>query len=199
MKTSVDYYKNNLKKYYVSGSFFMVQTLLIKQKMKNLHNYKLSLIKALQNIDIKVVEEIEELIYKKITQGKQIFTCGNGGAASVSNHFLCDFNKGIKLSSKNKLRPKVMSLSNNIENILAISNDIKFDNIFSFQLDNYCKPGDLLITFSCSGTSKNILNVINYAKNKKLQTISFTGFAPKKIRKNYRFKFKCKYKKLWCC
>ena len=76
-----------------------------------------------------------------------------------------------------------MSLSNNIENILAISNDIKFDNIFSFQLDNYCKPGDLLITFSCSGTSNNILNVINYAKNKKLQTISFTGFAPKKLEK----------------
>jgi D-sedoheptulose 7-phosphate isomerase len=151
--------------------------------MKNLKSYKLSLIKALQNIDIKVVGEIETLIHKKITQGRQIFTCGNGGAASVSNHFLCDFNKGIKLSSENKLKPKVISLSNDIENILAISNDLKFDKIFSFQLDNYCKPGDLLITFSCSGTSSNIINVIKYAKSKKLQTISFTGFASKKIRK----------------
>lgn len=151
--------------------------------MKNLKSYKLSLIKALQNIDIKVVGEIETLIYKKITQGRQIFTCGNGGAASVSNHFLCDFNKGIKLSSESKLKPKVISLSNDIENILAISNDLKFDKIFCFQLDNYCKPGDLLITFSCSGTSNNIINVIKYAKSKKLQTISFTGFASKKIRK----------------
>jgi len=151
--------------------------------MKNLQNYKSSLVKASQNINIKVVEKIEKLIYKKITQGKQIFTCGNGGAASVSNHFLCDFNKGIKISSKNKLKPKVISLSNNIENILAISNDIKFSQIFSFQLDNYCKQGDLLITFSCSGTSKNILDVISYAKSKKLQTISFTGFATKKIKK----------------
>jgi len=151
--------------------------------MKNLQNYKSSLVKASQNIDIEVVEKIERLIYKKITQGKQIFTCGNGGAASVSNHFLCDFNKGIKLSSKNKLKPKVISLSNGIENILAISNDLKFGQIFSFQLDNYCKPGDLLITFSCSGTSKNILDVIKYAKSKKLTTISFTGFASKKIKK----------------
>ena len=151
--------------------------------MKNLQGYKSSLIQASQNIDINIVEKIEKLIFKKITQDKQIFICGNGGAASVSNHFLCDFNKGIKLSSKNKLKPKVISLSNDIENILAISNDIKFDKIFSFQLDNYCKPGDLLITFSCSGTSKNILNVINYAKNKKLKTISFTGFASKKIQK----------------
>lgn len=151
--------------------------------MKNLQNYKSSLVKASQNIDIHVVQKIEKLIYKKITQGRQIFTCGNGGAASVSNHFLCDFNKGIKISSKNKLKPKVISLSNDIENILAISNDIKFKQIFSFQLDNYCKPGDLLITFSCSGTSKNILDVIKYAKSKKLKTISFTGFASKKIKK----------------
>ena len=151
--------------------------------MKNLQSYKLSLVKASQNIDINVVEKIEKLIFNKITQGKQIFTCGNGGAASVSNHFLCDFNKGIKLSSKKKLKPKVISLSNDIENILAISNDINFNQIFSFQLDNYCKPGDLLITFSCSGTSKNILDVIKYAKSKKLQTISFTGFASKKIKK----------------
>ena len=151
--------------------------------MKNLQNYKSSLVKACQDIDIKVVKRIEELIYQKIIQGKQIFTCGNGGAASVSNHFLCDFNKGIKLSSKNKLKPKVISLSNDIENILAISNDLKFSEIFSFQLDNYSKPGDLLITFSCSGTSKNILNVIKYAKSKKLKTISFTGFASKKIQK----------------
>lgn len=151
--------------------------------MKNLQNYKSSLVKASQNIDIVAVEKIEKLIYKKITQGRQIFTCGNGGAASVSNHFLCDFNKGIKLSSKNKLKPKVISLSNDVENILAISNDIKFSQIFSFQLDNYCKPGDLLITFSCSGASSNILNVIKYAKIKKLQTISFTGFASKKIKK----------------
>ena len=151
--------------------------------MKYLDQYKKQLIEASKNIDTEVIEKIEKLILKIIIQRKQIFTCGNGGAASVSNHFLCDFNKGIKLSSKNKVKPKVISLSNDIENILAISNDIKFDEIFSFQLDNYCKPGDLLITFSCSGTSKNILKVIKYAKSKKLKTVSFTGFASKKIKK----------------
>ena len=151
--------------------------------MKNLQIYKDKLIEASNEINIKVIYQIEKLILKKIIQGKQIFTCGNGGAASASNHFLCDFNKGIKFSSKKKLKPKVISLSSNIENILAISNDLNFDEIFSYQLDNYCKPGDLLITFSCSGKSKNILNAIYYAKNKKLDTISFTGFASKKIQK----------------
>ena len=74
-------------------------------------------------------------------------------------------------------------MSNNIETILAIGNDLSFDDIFKFQIDNYYSAGDLLITFSCSGTSKNIINAIRFAKEKKIQTISFTGFASKKIQK----------------
>lgn len=162
--------------------------------MKYLDQYKKQLIEASKNIDTEVVEKIEKLILKKIIQGKQIFTCGNGGAASVSNHFLCDFNKGIKLSSQKKLKPKVISLSSDMESILAISNDISFEEIFSFQLENYCKPGDLLISFSCSGSSKNILKAINFAKIKKLETISFTGFAPKKIQKKTDINFNANIK-----
>lgn len=151
--------------------------------MNNLKSYTQDLIKAIKLIDLKQVSKVEKLIIKKILLNKKIFTCGNGGAASVANHFLCDFNKGIKISSKNKIKPKTISLSNNIETILAIGNDLSFDDIFKFQIDNYCSTGDLLITFSCSGTSKNIINAIRFAKERKIQTISFTGFANKKIQK----------------
>lgn len=151
--------------------------------MNNLKSYTQDLIKAIELIDLKQVSKVEKLITKKILLKKKIFTCGNGGAASVANHFLCDFNKGIKISSKNKIKPKTISLSNNIETILAIGNDLSFDDIFKFQIDNYYSAGDLLITFSCSGTSKNIINAIRFAKEKKIQTISFTGFASKKIQK----------------
>lgn len=150
----------------------------------NFFNFYINeVIKGTKQIDIKKIKKIENIILQTIFKDKQIFTCGNGGSASVANHFLCDFNKGIKLSSKKKLKPKVISLSNNLENILAISNDIDFDQIFSFQLDNYAKKGDLLITFSCSGSSKNIIKAINYAKEKKINTISFTGFASKIVKK----------------
>ena len=49
------------------------------------------------------LENLTKTIEKKIKLKKNIFVCGNGGSASVSNHFLCDFNKGIKLSSNKKL------------------------------------------------------------------------------------------------
>ena len=149
--------------------------------MNTIKNYKENLIKAINSLDEEKIIKIQNKLLQSIKNNKNIFTCGNGGAASVSNHLLCDFNKGIKISSNYKLKPKIISLSSNIEIITAISNDLNYDRVFEFQLDNYAKKNDILLTFSCSGTSKNIINVINYAKSKKLYVISFTGFAPSKI------------------
>ena len=80
------------------------------------------------------LEKITRTLEKKIRLKNKIFVCGNGGSASVANHFLCDFNKGIKYSSNKKLIPKVLSLNNSIETITAISNDINYSQIFNYQL-----------------------------------------------------------------
>ena len=135
--------------------------------MKHIKNYLSTLKKGINALDFIKLQKIEEIIFNKIKKNKKIFICGNGGSASVANHFLCDFNKGIKLSSNNKLKPKIISLSDNIETILAVANDISFNKIFSFQLDNHYSKGDLVILLSCSGSSPNIIDTLNYCKKKK--------------------------------
>ena len=149
--------------------------------MKHIKNYLHILKEGIHNLDLSRLLQIEDIIFNKIKQNKKIFVCGNGGSASVANHFLCDFNKGIKLSSNNKLKPKIVSLSDNMETVLAIANDISFSKIFSFQLDNYYTKGDIVILLSCSGSSPNILDALEYCKKKKIFTISLTGFAKKNI------------------
>ncbi len=149
--------------------------------MKNIKSYIYNLEARIKKLDLLKIQKIEDIIFKKIKEDKKIFVCGNGGSASIANHFLCDFNKGIKLSSKNKLKPKIVSLSSNIESILAIANDISFNKIFSFQLDNYYTKGDIVILLSCSGSSPNILDALEYCKKRKIFTISLTGFAKKNI------------------
>jgi D-sedoheptulose 7-phosphate isomerase len=84
-----------------------------------------------RKINLNDLDQILQILKSNIKKRSNIFVAGNGGAASVSNHFLCDFNKGIKISSKKKLLPKVISLANSIEYITATSNDIKFSEIFS--------------------------------------------------------------------
>ena len=151
--------------------------------MKNIKNYLKILKNGISSLYISKLSKIEHVIFDRIKKNNKIFICGNGGSASVANHFLCDFNKGIKLSSKHKLKPKIISLSDNIETVLAIANDISFKKIFSFQLDNYYSKGDIVILLSCSGSSPNIVDTLNYCKKKKIYTISFTGFAKKNIQK----------------
>jgi phosphoheptose isomerase len=151
--------------------------------MTNLKSYLDNLIRVANSIDLNLLHKIEKIIYDKILGKKNIYICGNGGSSSVANHFLCDFNKGVKISSNYKLKPKIISLSNNLESILAIGNDISFDKIFTYQLENYCSKGDMVITLSCSGNSPNIIDVLNFCKKKKIFTISFTGFATKQIQK----------------
>ena len=163
----------------------------MKSKNQNgkefIKKYYLNFIKGIKNIDEKLLLQIADLISNKIKKNSQIFVAGNGGSSSVANHFLCDFNKGVMLSSKYKLKPKIISLSNSIEMITAISNDISYDEIFTLQLKNYVRKGDCIICFSCSGKSKNILNLIKYANQNKIDVILFQGFGSKA--KNIKTKF----------
>ena len=155
----------------------------MKSKNQNgkefIKKYYLNFIKGIKNIDEKLLLQIADLTSNKIKKNSQIFVAGNGGSSSVANHFLCDFNKGVMLSSRYKLKPKIISLSNSIEMITAISNDISYDEIFTLQLKNYVRKGDCIICFSCSGKSKNIINLIKYANQNKIDVIFFQGFGSK--------------------
>ena len=167
------------KKFYAKDNFY-------KEYVEKL-NFTLS------SMNFKTISLISDVLKEIIIKKKNIFVCGNGGSGSVANHFLCDFNKGIKLSSKKKLMPKIISLSSTLEMITAIGNDLGFDNIFSFQLENYANKGDCIILFSCSGTSKNIKKAIKTATTLGIKIILVTGFNNKKLKNiNIHLDLNCK-------
>lgn len=156
---------------------------MIKQKKRSLNcksfyiNYNNDLSNVLKNKHFLELEKITKFLEKNIFKHKKIFVCGNGGSASVANHFLCDFNKGIKETTDKKLIPEVISLTNSVELITAIANDLEYSKIFEYQLENLSSKGDILLIISCSGKSKNIINAAKYAKKNKLNIISLIGFG----------------------
>ena len=107
-------------------------------------------------------------------RGAQLYVCGNGGSASISNHLACDHSKGAQTDTD--LRPKVVSLSTNMETITAIANDISYDEIFVYQLRTLAEKDDVLLTISSSGDSENVVQAAQWAKENGLEVISFTGF-----------------------
>lgn len=138
------------------------------------NDYFYYLFKTLDKLKSSELKKISNLILKTIKSKKKIFICGNGGSASLANHMLCDFAKTLKQNTK--LVPRIISFANNLELITAISNDMSYDQIFSYQAENLCEKNDLIIFFSSSGNSKNLINLFNVAIKKKCKTVSFVGF-----------------------
>jgi phosphoheptose isomerase len=107
-------------------------------------------------------------------RGAGVFSCGNGGSASIANHLQCDHVKGVRTTTD--LAPHVMSLSANAELLTAIANDIGYEDVFVYQLQAQSGHGDVLIAVSSSGRSPNIVRALTWARDHGLRTIALTGF-----------------------
>lgn len=107
-------------------------------------------------------------------KGKRIFICGNGGSASTASHFECDFNKGI--SYDQKVKYDFECLSDNVPMMMAIANDIGYDDIFVVPLKNKLKSGDIVIGISGSGNSENVVRAITYGNEIGAETIALVGY-----------------------
>lgn len=139
-----------------------------------LDTYASEVAKALASVDRAALDRAARLLFKTIEQDGQIFACGNGGSAAISNHLQCDHMKGI--STDTDLRPRVQSLSASVEIITAVANDIEYAAIFAYQLSRAARPGDALIAISSSGNSENVCQALLWARENGVATIALTGF-----------------------
>ena len=137
-------------------------------------NYIKTLQGVLDQLDHSAINSVLNLLVQATEKGKTIYIFGNGGSAATASHFQNDFNKGISEYTEKKFR--FQCLNDNIATVLAIANDISFDEIFRFQLDGRLREGDLVIAISGSGNSKNVLYAAEYAKKQGNTVIGMTGF-----------------------
>lgn len=122
------------------------------------------------------LKELTKAIYRlmKARNLKQnVFIIGNGGSATTAMHFASDLNKGAY--NENAPRFKAQCLAYNIAELTALSNDHGYEYSFVDQLLNKIEKNDVLVVFSCSGTSLNVVMAANYARTKGASVITFTG------------------------
>jgi len=137
-------------------------------------DYLAEMARAAGAIDRAAFKKAAGLLAETVKRRGTVFACGNGGSAAIANHLTCDCLKGAQTGTL--LKPKVHSLSANIEVITAIANDFAYEQIFSYQLATLAEPGDLLITISSSGNSPNILAALDWARANGVASIAMSGF-----------------------
>jgi D-sedoheptulose 7-phosphate isomerase len=154
----MDIYKNFLKSY-------LTETI----------NQLIELINYNPSIDDENFNKINNLT-RKILDSDRIYIMGNGGSAATASHFANDLSK-FPIVNKHSPRLKVISLTDNIPLITAISNDISYDDIFVEQLKNHLENTDILIGISGSGNSKNCIKAFEYAKLIRAYTVAICGYG----------------------
>jgi len=131
-------------------------------------------IQALEGLDRRSIHKFADLMIDTYKDDKTIFFFGNGGSGSSAAHFCGDLLNNISIGLARRF--KAICLNDNIPALTAIANDISYENIFVEQLKNFARPGDLVVGFSGSGNSKNVLRAFEYANTIGAKTLAICGF-----------------------
>lgn len=129
-----------------------------------------------ENIDqmIDDIFKISDLIVDSIKNRRKIMFCGNGGSAAESQHMAAEY--CATLNHKN-FRSGIPAISLTVDTsfLTAWTNDFNYSEVFSRQIETLGQVNDVLMCYSTSGTSTNIVEAAKMAKSMGIKVILFTG------------------------
>jgi len=135
---------------------------------------------TLRLVDQEAITRLVKLLLKARDEENTVFIFGNGGSGSTASHVTGDFLKGISYGLDKRFR--VQCLNDNISGMMAISNDLTYDEIFLEQLKVFLHKNDIVIGISGSGNSANVVKALEYARLKGANTVAFCGYNGGKIK-----------------
>lgn len=137
-------------------------------------DYRNRLLNLFDSINLDELEAIVETIVTAFKNGNTLYIVGNGGSAATASHIQADFSFFVRYFTK--FRPRVIALTDNVPIITAVGNDTSFDEIFVEQMRGVFRSGDVLLSISASGNSKNVIKASLFAKELDGKTLCFVGF-----------------------
>ncbi|MDA1096819.1 MAG: D-sedoheptulose 7-phosphate isomerase [Chloroflexi bacterium] len=121
-----------------------------------------------------VIVRAAQAVASAFQSGHKVLLCGNGGSAADSQHIAAEF-VGRLGASRDRAPWPAIALTTDTSALTAISNDFGFDAVFSRQVEAIGNRGDVLIAFSTSGNSRNVLSAVTTASSLGLVTVGFLG------------------------
>lgn len=120
------------------------------------------------------VADITAAIVTSLQQSGRLYFCGNGGSAADAQHLAAEFSGRFY---KDRRALPAEALHANTSYLTAVANDYGFDLIYARLVEGIVQKGDVLIGFSTSGNSANIVKAFEAARAKGIATVGFTGMT----------------------
>lgn len=133
---------------------------------------------AADDMLLQKIEAVAELLTAAFAAGHRVYFCGNGGSAADAQHLAAEFTGRFYFD-----RPPLPAeaLHTNTSYLTAVANDYSYDEVYARLLRGIAGKGDVLMAFSTSGNSKNILLALDEARKIGMGTVGFTGHGGGKM------------------
>lgn len=113
-----------------------------------------------------------ELLIAALARGNKVLSCGNGGSAGDAQHFSSEL---VNRFERERRALPAIALTTESSTLTAIANDYSYNRLFARQIEALGTPGDVLLAFSTSGNSANVVTAIDTAHDHGLAVIACTG------------------------
>jgi D-sedoheptulose 7-phosphate isomerase len=139
----------------------------------SLEAYAADAAERLMRTDFDTLAQIGDVLLKAKAAGRTVFLMGNGGSAATASHVTNDLVKGCRAGDAPGFRAFCLGDSNAL--VTCLANDFSFAEIYSILLRTYAKAGDVVLAFSGSGNSPNIVHALTTAREMGLTSVGFGG------------------------
>ncbi|MDH4238939.1 MAG: SIS domain-containing protein [Phycisphaerae bacterium] len=132
----------------------------------------------LRESGIEILAAAAEAIITSFNQGGSVYLCGNGGSAADAQHVASEL---VGRFERQRRALPAIALTTDTSVITSIANDFGYENVFAKQVEALVKEGDIFWAISTSGTSANVVEAAQLAKEKGAFVVAFTGNTNSKL------------------
>lgn len=118
------------------------------------------------------VHEAAKRIVEALRGGKKLLVCGNGGSAAEASHLAGEI---VGRYKKSRRPYPCICLSDSPGVVTCIGNDFGYEQVFARQVEAFGQSGDVLIVFTSSGNSANVVKALEAAKGRGVTSVALLG------------------------
>jgi phosphoheptose isomerase len=134
-----------------------------------------ALMGALTVLDTRHLDDWGERLARVLRRGGRLLLAGNGGSAAHAQHLAAEFTGRF---AADREPYSAIALHAETSTVTAIANDYGYEEVYARQVRAHGRPGDVLLTLSTSGHSRNLLRAVAAAREADLATWCLTGPTP---------------------